>query len=95
MKFFIDFFKNYPTSTGLLCLVIISHLAESDGAQTSILSMPKEFLGVFFFYVMGMSIYMLFILPKIEEQKREKITWSVNIASVVVLAVFMLLTSHL
>ena len=95
MKFFIDFFKNYPTSTGLLCLVIISHLAESDGAQTPILSMPKEFLGVFFFYVMGMSIYMLFILPKIEEQKREKITWSVNIASVVVLTIFIFMKNPL
>lgn len=95
MKFFIDFFKNYPTCTGLLCLVIISHLAESDGAQTSILSMPKEFLGVFFFYVFMMLFYMMFILPHIKQQKREKVTWSVNITSVVVLAVFMFMKNPL
>lgn len=94
MKFFIDFFRNYPTCTGLLCLVIIFHLAQSDGFETSILSIPKEFLGVFFFYVFVMLFYMMFILPHIQQQKREKVTWSVNIASVV-LTVFMFMKNPL
>lgn len=95
MKFFIDFFRNYPTCTGLLCLVIISHLTQPDEVQTSILSMPKEFLGVFFFYVFMMLFYMMFIFPHIKQQKREKVTWSVNITSVVVLTIFMFMKNPL
>lgn len=95
MKFFIGFFRQYPTSTGLLCLILISHLFESKDTQTPLLALPKDFIPVFFFYVMGMFIYMLFILPQIEAQKREKETWIVVAISVVVLTIFMFLKTPL
>ena len=81
MKFFIGFFRQYPTSTGLLCLILISHLFESKDTQTPLLALPKDFIPVFFFYVMGMLIYMLFILPQIEAQKREKETFQIGFNS--------------
>lgn len=95
MKFFIGFFRQYPTSTGLLCLILISHLFESKDTQTPLLALPKDFIPVFFFYVMGMFIYMLFILPQIEAQKREKETWIVVAISVVVSTIFMFLKTPL
>lgn len=95
MKFFIGFFRQYPSCTGLLCLILISHLFESKDTQTPLLAMPKDFIPVFFFYVMGMLIYMLFILPQIEAQKREKETWIVVAISVVVLTIFMFLKTPL
>ena len=90
MKNFIGLFRQYPSCTGLLCLILISHLFEPKDAQTPLLAMPKEFIPIFFFYVIGMLIYMLFILPQIEAQKREKITWHVVASSIIVLTCFML-----
>lgn len=95
MKFFIGFFRQYPSCTGLLCLILISHLFEPKDAQTPLLAMPKDFIPIFFFYVIGMLIYMLFILPQIEAQKREKETWIFVAISVVVLTIFMFLKTPL
>ena len=93
MKFFINLFRNYPCCTGLLCLVLLSHLTEPKDLQTPILSMPSNFLPVFFFYVFSMLGYMLFILPNISSERREKITWLWVSVNIVVLTIFMLLTS--
>ena len=90
MKDFIDLFRRFPTLTGLLCLVIVSHLTEPKDLRTPILAMPENLMPLFFLYVFGMLFYMLMILPKIELQQREKVTWLVVATSVVVLTLFML-----
>lgn len=90
MKSFIDFFRNYPTSTGLLCLIIISNLLSPKHAQTFILAIPKHLFPLFFFYALVMFGYMLFILPKIKQENKEKTTWLVVATNVVILTLFIL-----
>ena len=89
MKIITDLFRKYPSCTGLLCLILLSHLMEPKDLHTPILSMPEEFLPVFFLYVMGMLCYMLFVLPGIQSKNREKITWIVVLISIVILTVLM------
>jgi len=89
MKFFIDLFRKFPVCTGLLCLVVISNLTESKDLQTPILSMQKDLLPIFFLYTLGMWFYMMFVLPSIPPQKREKTTWLLVVIGVVVLTIFM------
>lgn len=90
MKIFDNLFRRHPVCTGLLCLIIISHLTEPKHLRTPILTMPSNLLHIFFFYVLGMLFYMMFVLPKVQQKNREKITWIVVAISIVALTFFML-----
>lgn len=91
MKFLINLFRRFPTSTGLLFLVIIANLTNTQYSPTSMFVMQRNLLHIFFVYVIGMLLYMLFILPQIPLQNREKATWFVVMANVVIFTIFMLL----
>lgn len=86
-NFIINFFRNYPVCTGLLSLLITLHLVGVKNLQTPLVAMQKNLFPLFFFYVVSMLGYMLFILPKIDSQKQEKITWIVIAVMVVVLTI--------
>lgn len=86
-NFIINFFRNYPVCTGLLLLLISLHLVGVKNLQTPLVAMQKNLFPLFFLYVVCMLNYMLFILPKINQQKREKITWIVIAVMVVVLTI--------
>ncbi|MBO7097991.1 MAG: hypothetical protein J6W11_05085 [Alphaproteobacteria bacterium] len=86
-KFVIGVFRNYPICTGLLCLILLSHIIGPKNLQKPILSMPTEYLPIYFFYVISMLFYMLFVLRTIEQSKREKITWGIVALNVIVLAI--------
>lgn len=86
-NFIINFFRNYPVCTGLLLLLISLHLVGVKNLQTPLVAMQKNLFHLFFFYVVSMLGYMLFILPKIDSQKQEKITWIVIAVMVVVLTI--------
>ena len=83
-KFIIDFFREFPACTGLLSLLIALHLIGVKDLRTPIMAMQEGLLPVFYLYCCVILIFMLFILPKIEKQKRKKITWLVVVSSVIV-----------
>ena len=73
-NFFIYLFRGNPFATGLLVLFILKYLLE----------IQKNWCLMMVFYVCCVVGYMLFILPKIEQQKREKTTWLVVALLVVI-----------
>lgn len=86
-KFVVDFFRNYPVCTGLLSFLIALHLISAKDLRTPIVAMNKDLFPLFFLYVFIMAFYMLFILPKTEQQKREKQTWLVVVVSIISLTI--------
>ncbi len=86
-KFVVDFFRNYPVCTGLLSFLIALHLIGAKDLRTPIVAMNKDLFPLFFLYVFIMAFYMLFILPKTEQQKREKQTWLVVVVSIISLTI--------
>lgn len=84
-KFVIDFFRKFPFCTGLLLLLIALHLAGVKDLRTPMVAIPENLFLIFAFYACAMLFFALLILPKTEQQKREKLTWSVVVSSVFVL----------
>lgn len=73
-------FKSSPTTSGFLLLMIVFHLA---GVRSSPQSMLEVYLSLI--YICIMAICGFFIVPKIEQNKREKLTWCVVGLSIVLL----------
>ncbi len=86
-KFVIDFFRKFPFCTGLLSLLIALHLTGVKDLRTPMVAMQEDLFLIFAFYAFAMLFFALFILPETEQQKREKLTWSVVVSSVLVLTV--------
>jgi hypothetical protein len=78
-------FRKNPSCTGLLCLLITTYFITPKDIRGPILEISGILLPVCSLYVFILGLYMLFFLPKIEEQNREKITWLLVIIIVVVL----------
>ena len=86
-KFFINLFRNYPICTGLLSLLIALHVVGVKDLQTPLIAMNENLFPILFFYVSVMLCYMMFILPKINQEKREKATWLTVVFMVVILTI--------
>ena len=86
-KFFINLFRNYPICTGLLSLLIALHVVGVKDLQTPLIAMNENLFPILFFYVSVMLCYMMFILPKIKQEKREKATWLTVVFMVVILTI--------
>ena len=76
-KHFINFFRDNPSCTGLLFLVVLRHFV----------AVEKDWLPIYFLYICVMFAYMVYILPKVEQQKIEKTTWITVASTVVALSV--------
>ena len=76
-KFFINLFRGHPSCTGLLFLLILRNFA----------AVEKDWIPVFFLYVCMMFAYMVYMYPKVEPEKREKITWIIVAVTVAVLSI--------
>lgn len=84
-KSIIRLFKNSPASSGFLLLLAAFHLAGVKKLQTP-LQEKKEVLIFIFVYLCIMAIW-VFIVPKIEPQKKEKVTWCVVGLSVLLVTI--------
>ena len=88
-KFIVKVFRNSPACTGLISLLIALHLVGIKDLRTPLSSMPADlFLTVFGLYCFAMLVYMLFILPHIAQEKREKRTWAFVGLSVLTIVIF-------
>lgn len=86
-KFVIDLFRHFPICTGLLGFLIALHIVGIKDLRTPMMEMQDDLWLLFALYCFVMMFFMLFILPKVERQKREKLTWSVVASNVVVLTI--------
>lgn len=68
-------------------MLLALHLTGVKDLRTSMVEMQDDLFLVFYLYVLGMLFFVMFLLPKVEPSKREKITWMVVVLSVLVLTI--------
>jgi RsiW-degrading membrane proteinase PrsW (M82 family) len=86
MKFIVKLFRNSPASTGLLSLFILLHLVGDKDFGAPMIATEGDVFA-FLVYCCVMASLVLFILPRIKPQNKEKVTWTVVAVTVVVLTV--------
>jgi len=86
-KFIIDFFKRFPTCSGLLLLLIGCHLTGIKNFTASWATAPKVFWDIVIIYIIVVYTFIQWFLPNIEKEKRESCTWTIIIVSVITLIV--------
>lgn len=68
-------------------MLLALHLTGVKDLRTSMVEIQDDLFLVFYLYVLGMLFFVMFLLPKVEPSKREKITWMVVVLSVLVLTI--------
>lgn len=86
-NFIVNLFRKFPGCTGVLLLLLALHLTGVKDLRTSMVEIQDDLFLVFYLYVLGMLFFVMFLLPKVEPSKREKITWMVVVLSVLVLTI--------
>lgn len=86
-KHVLNLIRKSPASMGLLSLLITLHLVGVKDLRVPMITMQKDLLMIFGLYMGVMLFYVLCILPRIEREKREKITWLVVVSSVLILTI--------
>lgn len=86
MKFIVNFFRKSPASTGLLSLFILLYIVGAKDFSTPMIATEGDIFA-FVVYCCVMAGLVLFVLPRIKPQNKEKVTWTVVAVTVVVLTV--------
>ena len=86
MKFIVKLFRNSPASTGLLSLFILLYLVGAKDFGNPMVATEGDVFALLV-YCCVMAGLVLFILPRIKPQNKEKVTWTVVAVTVVVLTV--------
>ena len=72
---------------GLLSLLIALHLVGVKDLRTPMAEVSKDVLLSFGLYCGVMLLFVMFVLKKTEQQKREKLAWTVVASSVLLLTI--------
>lgn len=86
-KSIINLFRKSPASMGLLSLLIALHLVGVKDLRTPMAEVSKDVLLIFGLYCGVMLLFVMFVLKKTEQQKREKLAWTVVASSVLFLTI--------
>lgn len=81
----IKLLRNSPASSGFVLLLIALHFSGAKPLQMPLIE-KKEIVICFFAYFCIMTAW-LFIMPKVDQNKREKATWTIVGSSVLVLTI--------
>lgn len=87
-KFIIGFFREFPTCTGLLLLLISCHFTGIKNFTASWAKAPDVFWDIVIIYIITAYVLIRCYLPHIDKEKRERVTWIVILTSIIVLTVF-------
>jgi len=84
-KFIIGFFREFPTCTGLLLLLISCHFLGIKDFTEPWAKAPKVFWDIIIIYLLVAYIFITFCIQNLEASMRERATWIVILISVIVL----------
>jgi uncharacterized membrane protein YidH (DUF202 family) len=73
--FIIGFFRDHPCLTGLLLILVGYHFIGAKSFTASWRVMPEEWVILIIGYLAVFLAYILWILPYIAIENREKLTW--------------------
>ena len=86
-KFIIELFRQIPFLTGFMLLLVSCHLAGIQKLTAFWKQPPEAFKNILIIYWIVAYIYIDWVLPTIEKEKRNSCTWTLIITSIVSLTI--------